>query len=707
MAKEKGSVINEIPASVKDDSVSRTVKLFALVVGFIAFLLYLKTVNNGYVLDDNNSIAQSKYVQEGISGIPKLMTVDYWYTIRARTGYYRPLALVTFAVENQFFGNNPHVSHFNNALLYGLTGFLLFLLLLQLFPKRHMAFSFLICVLFVANPVHTEVVANIKSRDEILSLLNVLAMCYFAFSYTKTPKIKNLVWSLVFCYLALLSKETAVLGVALLALFFLYERQSIVDIFKRVLPYAGIIALFFLQKQYLLGNVRNSKMTGNISFPYLDPSIKIPSTFHIFWLYLQKLLIPWPLCYDYSFNQIPASHWADPGVWLGIVAFIFLVYFAFMGFKNRSVPGFSIAIIFITISPAIGFVFLRGGIMAERFLYAPSLGLAILLVYFASKLSASSGDLSLSFIQWTKKNMALVAISILIFSFYSFGTINRNMEWKNEMTLFGADVKKSTNSSHTHDAYGYAIIHAAHNEKDSIKKREEFMNGLSELNKAISIFPGAGDAYFMIGFAYQDLFPNIDSSIKYYKIAIETTHYADAYNNLGTLYQSLGKVSLASYYYNQTLLYNPDFTVARTNVEAIKKSTGLDVREFPGDDKTDPGIIVVGAKQKSNSPETQKLFKLDFDSGASLLPKGNYSGAIKYFEKAEKLEPENAENLLYLANSLGLTKNYRKSISTFEKLLKITPNDTVIMNNLAQTYLVVNEKSKSDALLEKVRKERK
>ena len=304
----------------------KSTRYWALAVAVIGFVLCVNTISNQYALDDNNSIIQNNYVQEGFSGIPKLMTIDYWYFAGMNLGYYRPLSLITYAIEHQFFGNDPHVSHFDNALLYGLSGLLLFMFLLQIFPKKHISFSFLICLLFIAHPLHTEVVANIKSRDEILSFLGVISMCYFAFHYIKTNKIRDLVWSLVFAYLGLLSKETAILGVLLLALFLYYAGGKIIDIFKKILPYTGVVILFFIQKQYFLRDTAKNLPKDLTNYPYLASAVRLPSTFHIFWLYIQKILVPWPLCYDYSYNQIPASHWTDVGTFLGLVAFIVLAY---------------------------------------------------------------------------------------------------------------------------------------------------------------------------------------------------------------------------------------------------------------------------------------------------------------------------------------------------------------------------------------------
>jgi len=129
-------------------------RLYAITIAIIGFSLYLNTMKNGYALDDFYAIPKNEFVMQGINGIPKLMTIDFWYLLNSKLGYYRPLSLITFAIENSFFGENTAVNHFDNALLYGLSGFMLFMFLMKLFPARNPAFAFLISLVFfgTSNP---------------------------------------------------------------------------------------------------------------------------------------------------------------------------------------------------------------------------------------------------------------------------------------------------------------------------------------------------------------------------------------------------------------------------------------------------------------------------------------------------------------------------------------------------------------------------
>ena len=166
----------------------------------LPFLLYYQATTFGYVLDDQIVITDNNFTKKGFAGIGDLLTTE------SMTGYfgeqknlvqgnrYRPLSLITFAMEYDMFGGlNPSVSHWINILFYALTGLLLFRVLSMMFRKRPesfwwLAIPFLTSLFFIAHPIHSEAVANIKGRDEILALLFSLATLYGALRYMDKQK---------------------------------------------------------------------------------------------------------------------------------------------------------------------------------------------------------------------------------------------------------------------------------------------------------------------------------------------------------------------------------------------------------------------------------------------------------------------------------------------------------------------------------------
>ncbi len=212
-------------------------KVHNWVLFLMGVLLYANTFTHDFAQDDAIVITDNMFTQQGISGIPGILTKDTFFGFfkdenkanLVAGGRYRPLTLVLFALEYELFGENPTVNHIVNALLYGLTGVFLYLLLLQFFPKKKdETKSFWIALagslLFIAHPIHTEAVANIKGRDEIMTLLLSLMALFYAFRAYRTKRLGLSVLAGVLFFLALLAKENAITFLAVVPLAFTFSR---------------------------------------------------------------------------------------------------------------------------------------------------------------------------------------------------------------------------------------------------------------------------------------------------------------------------------------------------------------------------------------------------------------------------------------------------------------------------------------------------
>ena len=163
----------------------------------ISFGFYFNTILHDYALDDVIVITKNKFTLLGFSGIVDLLTKDTfdgYTTVKdlVAGGRYRPLSVVTFALEIGFFGqNHPAISHFVNVLLYCSIVLMLFLFLDKFLFSKNSLLSFLSTLIFAVHPIHTEVVANIKSRDELMALLLTLISLYLFFTYLLNRKRKK------------------------------------------------------------------------------------------------------------------------------------------------------------------------------------------------------------------------------------------------------------------------------------------------------------------------------------------------------------------------------------------------------------------------------------------------------------------------------------------------------------------------------------
>lgn len=589
------------PASVQAYSPARLDYWLSVIVAIFGFALFANSIPNEYVLDDFPGIVDNPLVQQGFKGIPDLFKVDFWHFANLSLGYYRPLALITFAIEHQFFGANPHISHFVNVFLFAFTGFMLCMLLMDLFSKYRKIIPFLVCLLFMAHPIHTEVVSNIKSRDEILSFLGVVSSLYLMIRYAGNGKTAYLVSAILVYYLAYISKETAITLLVLLpAALYIFKQQSIAQSLLRTIPMFLVMAVFYMQKTAILGTLTQEQFYEVNNYPYVDA--EFPSSMKVFFYFVKMLIWPYPLRYDYSYNVIPAGEWGDMLTLAGLVLFATCVYFAIRNGLSRKLSGFGLLVFMGSLVPAMGFIWMRGGIFAERFLYAATLGFAILMVLglmAALRISAEANTGESAPAQsgfaamLLGRQKILMACMLLLAGVYGVITVNRNLTWHDNIRLFSTDLKKSLNSAQNNKHLGHELLEVAMKEKDTVRQRQLLDTSIVLFRNALAINPRFGEAYGEMGRAWHDIRFNQDSAIKYYKSSIIITPGAfNAYSNLGLVYLRIGKLKLASYYFNKSFQINPNFAIARQRAEEIKRATGIDVYVYPLDEADGPQVGV-------------------------------------------------------------------------------------------------------------------
>lgn len=197
--------------TVKINKVLQDTKSIYWLVFLFSLLLYGNTFFNAYNLDDELVTLNHRLTSKGISAIPEIITSPYYQDDAGYSYEYRPLVLISFAVEHQLFGDNPTISHVFNFLLYFLSLFFLFKFLKLLFGDSSTLLSFLSVLLFAAFPLHTEVVSSIKNRDIILAVLFSLISGYYFLTFYLSKNYLYLLFASVFYLFALVSKSDSVL----------------------------------------------------------------------------------------------------------------------------------------------------------------------------------------------------------------------------------------------------------------------------------------------------------------------------------------------------------------------------------------------------------------------------------------------------------------------------------------------------------------
>lgn len=528
-----------------------------------AFVLYGNTIPHGYALDDAVVITDNKFTQQGFAGIADIFSYDSFkghgdHILHSVSGgRYRPLSIATFAVEYGLFGESPRMSHFVNVLIYACTAVLLFIvlnMLLKGLPRTNVFLSvpFFATLVFIAHPVHTEVVANIKSRDELLSFLFALAAMYCALRSLETGKMLFAILSGVCLFLALLSKEIAIVFVVIIPLsLYFFTKADVKKIVTSAVPLLIVAALFMALRYVVIsrtalqeGVVVSQVHLMNDSFLEMSASQKYATITYTLGYYIKLLLVPHPLTWDYYPYHIPIMQWSNIKVLLSLVGYIALVGFAVKGLKQKKFYAYCILIFLIPLSLTANIVFPVGAFLAERFLYLPSLGFALLLAYIAVQ-------------QQYVKNPFFILLPVLLL--YSVKTIGRNPAWKDSFTIIETDVKTSSGSMKVNLEYGKQLYARADKTNSAEERARYYDLALPHLEKAFKIFPNDATCNFILGTIYGRHKNDLEKAIYHLNNARQLNpNDVDTYNNLGTAYGLTKQYTKAVETYEEGLKRFPD-----------------------------------------------------------------------------------------------------------------------------------------------------
>lgn len=237
-----------------DDLNSAPKWVMMLLFGF-SFLIYANSIPNDYNMDDELVTRKHRLTSKGIKGIPDIFTSYYYEDDRGYRYEYRPMVHLTFAIEHSIFGEEPTVSHFINVLLYSLLVVLLFITLRRIFFNYNYLLPLVIALLFAAHPLHTEVVASIKNRDELLSLLAGIGALYLLFkaqdSKSLTAKANFVLLTTLLFVIALMAKRSSVSFVAILPVALILFRKPGYALLLAVGILMAIPASFFAPFYFL------------------------------------------------------------------------------------------------------------------------------------------------------------------------------------------------------------------------------------------------------------------------------------------------------------------------------------------------------------------------------------------------------------------------------------------------------------------------
>jgi protein O-mannosyl-transferase len=582
--RQETAIISPMPAP----SFWHNVKLQAALIFALSFMLYANTLTHYFCQDDAIVITDNMFTTEGVNGISGILKYDTFYGFFKEQGKanlvaggrYRPFTLIMFAIEYQLFGKNAFMGHLFNVLWFSVTCVLLYFLLLKLLKYRQNTeggasaemLAFVTAILFAAHPIHTEVVANIKGRDEIITLLGSLSAVWFSLKAFEKGGIFNQIIASVLFSIALLAKENAITFVAIVPLiYWFFIKTNWATAFKQVLPFIVSTILFLILRGSVIGYKFGDEQNELMNNPYLklvdnqyipfDFSEKWATIIYTLGKYIQLLILPHPLTHDYYPRHIGIMGFTSIGVILSFLAYAGLKFLMFKNWQSRSLISFGIAYFLLTLIIVSNIIFPVGTNMAERFMFMPSVGFCLVVAYFllGMSLRAERGSQGMSF----NTKMGILGVIIVL---WSLKTVTRNRDWKDDYTLFTHDVHISENSAKVQCSAGGKMIDKAKELPDKAQKEAMMNEAIGHLRKSVEIHPTYKSPYLLLGNAYIYL-ENYEKAVPEYLKALKCDpNFKDAKTNIALAYREMGrqagqvKNDLPSAIDNLTkaLQYNPE-----------------------------------------------------------------------------------------------------------------------------------------------------
>ena len=418
--------------------------MLALLLCAIALVAYANSFGLGLATDARVIVQTDTRIRElSVDNLGRIFNSDYWWP-QPIDVLYRPVTILSYLFNYAVLGNGQDAAgyHAVNFLLHAVNVLLVFTLCRRLFQSNLPAFF--AAALWAVHPVGTESVTNVSGRADVLATAGVLgglALYVAAREWNGRRAIAGIAGVFALTVFGAFSKESGAVLPGLMLLWDTLDFGQLRRQWKRRVPFYGAAAAALLLLFWMRHRIFAARPWP--IQPYLDNPVILTdfwtarfTAIKVLGLQLWLMVCPLRLTADRSYQQIAMSGPGDLWAWCALAVVVAIVGAAVMRYRRDRVIYFAVGFTAITMLPTSNLVVLIGSIMAERFLYLPSIGFAIAVAALAFRLR--------------EERMAR-AILVAVLVVFAGRTFVRNFDWNDNLTLFAKDVTVSPDSFHTHD----------------------------------------------------------------------------------------------------------------------------------------------------------------------------------------------------------------------------------------------------------------
>lgn len=509
-------------------SQSNKLNLLFLLIVLLTFYIYSRALTGPFIWDDEHFVLRNPSIRT-VANLPDYFTSRDTYSMDGDFIIYRPLRNVSYLIDYILFGLNPLGFHAVNLILH-----IQNIILLGYLVRLMTGSTFIPVVaaaLFALHPIQTEAVSWIKGRDDLLCTFFYLSSLAL---YLKGRDTKGyLYWGSVISFaLALFSKETAL---TLPLMIFLYNqhipRKGDTKISYH--PYIYLSLLYLLLRTIVVGRVGQTDYWGG----------SFLSAFYTNWTgmvyYLKLLFFPVNLCADYLMFPVRTTV-LDPYVLSAlfiIILFLGAAIFCFM--KGMRILSLSILWFFVTLLPVSNIVPIQI-VIAERFLYLPSIG-----IFIGAAVLLSNLNERLKRVRFGRK--ALIVTISVVSLFLASITVDRNHVWTDEHIFWSDVAAKSPGNTR-----------AWHNLASEYQNERRIPEAISLYQKALMMEYHSPETHYQLGRIYRGLGEEEKALPEFFEALKDDPENAKIHYEIGNLMSKKGWYSEAIFQYKKALENDPD-----------------------------------------------------------------------------------------------------------------------------------------------------
>ncbi|MEO6028978.1 MAG: tetratricopeptide repeat protein [Candidatus Binatia bacterium] len=621
------------------------------IVASVAIAVYANSLGGALVYDDVNAITNNAAVLDGdVRGI--LTTASWWGD--GRGDLWRPLTTLTFALDYAVHGLAPLGYHAANVVLHAVVSVLVLIVFAGAGVGAEIAFA--AALLFAVHPIHTEAVANVVGRAELIAAAGFFLAwwCWLAADAARGARAKAWVVAATAAYLlAMLGKENAVALPAVMLWGDVLRRgdESPATLMRRrARRYGALIAaalVFVALRSTIISKVTPTAALLDNPLGALSPLPRLLTATKVVGMYALRLVFPFQLSADYSFDQIPAVHSPiDAGFLAGLAVIVGLGALAWWAWRAVPALALGIGVLALTFALVSNLAFPIGTIMGERLAYLPSAGLCLAV---AAGLGHVVGRAAAPRHAALHSAPTFVVPLAIVITLFGARTIARNAVWREPVIFFQTMVADAPRSARSHSELGSALAEAG-----------RFAEAEPAFERALAIKADDPVILYNWGHALTSEGRYDDAAAVYQRAIAANPRFGQAFENLGNVESARGNQAAALVALRRALELTPDSPYLVMTLANVL---------FRGGSMAEARATFEQAlARRPTDPEILTNY------GALLYSQGGFSAAVEILERIAPPAPARA--LIVLTGSyrqLGRTAEAEATLATAERLYANEP----------------------------------